>query len=141
MILAHLQRKSKSKSKMESSYNFITWAKFSDWLVFVLGGIFILAYKFVSWFFVREYKDIESKRDKKLDDLRKDFEERDRLRDEKSRMRDIKIDNLTQSIKDQSLYFRNTNDTIDINLIRIFNEGPLVSLHGSPTVSPITVAL
>lgn len=36
---------------------------------------------------------------------------------------------------------RNTRDTMDINLIRIFNDGPEVSLQGSPTVSPITVAL
>lgn len=36
---------------------------------------------------------------------------------------------------------RNTSDTIDINLINIFSEGPEVSLQGSPTVSPITVAL
>jgi hypothetical protein len=36
---------------------------------------------------------------------------------------------------------RNTNDTIDINLISIFNDGPDVSLKGSPTVSPIMVAL
>ena len=32
----------------------------------------------------------------------------------------------------------NTSDTIDINLIKIFNEGPDVSLNGSPTVSPTT---
>ena len=31
--------------------------------------------------------------------------------------------------------------TIDINLIRIFNEGPEVSLKGSPTVSPTIHAL
>ena len=31
--------------------------------------------------------------------------------------------------------------TIDISLIRMFNEGPDVSLNGSPTVSPTTVAL
>jgi hypothetical protein len=36
---------------------------------------------------------------------------------------------------------RNTSETIDINFIRIFKEGPEVSLHGSPTVSPIIVAL
>ena len=36
---------------------------------------------------------------------------------------------------------RNTRDTIDINLINMFNDGPEVSLHGSPTVSPITVDL
>ena len=34
-----------------------------------------------------------------------------------------------------------TNDTIDINLMRIFIEGPEVSLNGSPTVSPVTDAL
>ena len=34
-----------------------------------------------------------------------------------------------------------TNDTIDINLIKIFIEGPDVSLNGSPTVSPVTEAL
>lgn len=31
--------------------------------------------------------------------------------------------------------------TIDISLIRIFSEGPEVSLNGSPTVSPTMVAL
>ena len=35
---------------------------------------------------------------------------------------------------------KNTRETIDINFIRIFSEGPDVSLQGSPTVSPITVA-
>lgn len=35
----------------------------------------------------------------------------------------------------------NTNDTIVINLIRIFMDGPDVSLNGSPTVSPTTAAL
>ena len=34
-----------------------------------------------------------------------------------------------------------TKETILINLIRIFIEGPLVSLKGSPTVSPVTDAL
>ncbi len=34
-----------------------------------------------------------------------------------------------------------TNETTDINLIKMFNEGPLVSLKGSPTVSPTTAAL
>ena len=29
-----------------------------------------------------------------------------------------------------------TNDTTDINFINIFNDGPDVSLKGSPTVSP-----
>ena len=31
--------------------------------------------------------------------------------------------------------------TIDINLIKMFKLGPLVSLKGSPTVSPTIVAL
>ena len=35
----------------------------------------------------------------------------------------------------------NTNDTIVINLINIFIDGPEVSLYGSPTVSPTTAAL
>src|SRR5688572_6423950 len=35
----------------------------------------------------------------------------------------------------------NTSDTMDISLIRIFIEGPEVSLKGSPTVSPVTDAL
>ena len=35
----------------------------------------------------------------------------------------------------------NTNATIVINLIKMFNEGPEVSLNGSPTVSPTTAAL
>ncbi len=34
-----------------------------------------------------------------------------------------------------------TIETIDINLMRMFNDGPDVSLNGSPTVSPTTVAL
>ena len=34
-----------------------------------------------------------------------------------------------------------TNETIAISLINMFIAGPDVSLHGSPTVSPITVAL
>src|ERR1700722_19892527 len=33
------------------------------------------------------------------------------------------------------------SEIIDINLIKIFNAGPEVSLKGSPTVSPITAAL
>jgi len=33
-----------------------------------------------------------------------------------------------------------TSDKIAINLIKIFNDGPLVSFNGSPTVSPITAA-
>lgn len=35
----------------------------------------------------------------------------------------------------------NTTETIVISLIRILIEGPDVSLNGSPTVSPTTVAL
>ena len=35
----------------------------------------------------------------------------------------------------------NTTDTIAMSLIRIFNDGPEVSLNGSPTVSPTTLAL
>ena len=35
----------------------------------------------------------------------------------------------------------NTIDTIDTNLIKILIDGPLVSLNGSPTVSPTTAAL
>src|SRR5688500_9409031 len=34
-----------------------------------------------------------------------------------------------------------TSDTMDISLIRIFIDGPEVSLNGSPTVSPVTEAL
>lgn len=34
-----------------------------------------------------------------------------------------------------------TNATIDINFKRILSDGPDVSLKGSPTVSPTTVAL
>ena len=34
----------------------------------------------------------------------------------------------------------NTKDTMVINFINIFNEGPDVSLNGSPTVSPTTAA-
>ena len=34
-----------------------------------------------------------------------------------------------------------TRDTTDISFIRIFSEGPDVSLKGSPTVSPTTAAL
>ena len=40
-----------------------------------------------------------------------------------------------------AIYGAITNDTIDINLIRMFIEGPEVSLNGSPTVSPVTEAL
>ena len=34
-----------------------------------------------------------------------------------------------------------TSDTTDISFIKIFNDGPDVSLNGSPTVSPTTAAL
>ena len=34
-----------------------------------------------------------------------------------------------------------TKDTMDISFIKIFIEGPEVSLKGSPTVSPVTDAL
>jgi len=34
-----------------------------------------------------------------------------------------------------------TNATTDINFNKIFNDGPEVSLNGSPTVSPTTAAL
>ncbi len=34
-----------------------------------------------------------------------------------------------------------TNATIEISFSRMFNEGPEVSLNGSPTVSPTTAAL
>lgn len=34
-----------------------------------------------------------------------------------------------------------TIDTIDISLMRMLSDGPLVSLNGSPTVSPTIVAL
>ena len=34
-----------------------------------------------------------------------------------------------------------TIETIDISLMRMLSEGPLVSLKGSPTVSPTMVAL
>ncbi|MNF06801.1 hypothetical protein D3C80_2068350 [compost metagenome] len=40
-----------------------------------------------------------------------------------------------------AMYGAMTNETIDINLIRMFIEGPEVSLNGSPTVSPVTEAL
>ena len=35
----------------------------------------------------------------------------------------------------------NTKETIDISFIRMFRDGPLVSLNGSPTVSPTIAAL
>lgn len=35
----------------------------------------------------------------------------------------------------------NTSATNDITVIIVFNEGPAVSLNGSPTVSPVTAAL
>src|SRR5437868_15085142 len=39
------------------------------------------------------------------------------------------------------MYGAITRDTIDMSLIRMFIEGPDVSLKGSPTVSPVTDAL
>src|SRR6478752_2093860 len=39
------------------------------------------------------------------------------------------------------MYGAITSDTIDISLIRMFIDGPDVSLNGSPTVSPVTDAL
>ena len=35
----------------------------------------------------------------------------------------------------------NTIETVAANVIRILNDGPAVSLSGSPTVSPMTAAL
>ena len=35
----------------------------------------------------------------------------------------------------------NTMETVETSLIRMFREGPEVSLKGSPTVSPMTAAL
>jgi len=46
--------------------------------------------------------------------------------------------------KQGSIYLINgaiTRETTAINLIRIFKDGPEVSLNGSPTVSPTTAAL
>ena len=40
-----------------------------------------------------------------------------------------------------AIYGAITSDTIDISLIRMFIDGPEVSLNGSPTVSPVTDAL
>lgn len=34
-----------------------------------------------------------------------------------------------------------TKATTDINFNKMFNDGPEVSLNGSPTVSPVTAAL
>lgn len=39
------------------------------------------------------------------------------------------------------IYGAITSETIDISLIRMFIDGPEVSLKGSPTVSPVTDAL
>ena len=42
------------------------------------------------------------------------------------------------------IFYKNgaiTNATTDINLSKMFKDGPDVSLNGSPTVSPTTVAL
>ena len=53
---------------------------------------------------------------------------------------------ITQKNRDISKLFSDkkldtkTMETIDINFISIFKEGPEVSLYGSPTVSPITLA-
>ncbi|MNV68035.1 hypothetical protein D3C71_1608640 [compost metagenome] len=40
-----------------------------------------------------------------------------------------------------AIYGAITRETIDISLMRIFIDGPEVSLNGSPTVSPVTEAL
>jgi hypothetical protein len=49
----------------------------------------------------------------------------------------------TKSFKNEVLTnpYINTSEIIAINLIKIFKDGPEVSLSGSPTVSPITAAL
>jgi len=36
---------------------------------------------------------------------------------------------------------RNTSDTMDMSFMSMLSDGPEVSLHGSPTVSPTTAAL
>ena len=51
---------------------------------------------------------------------------------------------MSPSLLRNIFYFKSgaiTNDTTDISLINIFNDGPDVSLNGSPTVSPTTAAL
>ena len=45
---------------------------------------------------------------------------------------------LNQAVLSKNL--AKTNETIAESLMRIFNDGPLVSFNGSPTVSPITAA-
>ena len=47
----------------------------------------------------------------------------------------------SQSINENSAKYTNTRATDDDSVIRMLNDGPAVSLNGSPTVSPITVAL
>ena len=45
-------------------------------------------------------------------------------------------------LRDGVIYIVASNNAItDINLIKIFNDGPDVSLNGSPMVSPTTAAL
>ena len=44
-------------------------------------------------------------------------------------------------VSETAMYGAITKETIDINLIKIFIDGPDVSLNGSPTVSPVTEAL
>src|SRR5664280_109019 len=51
------------------------------------------------------------------------------------------VDNYLPNILKATVTPAITTDTIDINLIRIFIEGPHVSLNGSPTVSPTILAL
>ena len=60
---------------------------------------------------------------------------------------------ITQSLQLVILFYRtairlkviikpeNTIETVEHSLIRMFKEGPEVSLNGSPTVSPTTAAL
>ncbi len=40
-----------------------------------------------------------------------------------------------------AMYGAMTSETMDISLMRMFIDGPDVSLNGSPTVSPVTEAL
>ena len=49
------------------------------------------------------------------------------------------------AVKRLTLFFNHSNpaittETMDISLIKMFSEGPLVSLNGSPIVSPTTAA-
>ena len=46
----------------------------------------------------------------------------------------------SRPVLDNSPVPARTTATIDINLIRMFSDGPEVSLNGSPIVSPITAA-